>query len=185
MGFLRRDSGGGASENRQELNAQPIATAEEDPVVRQYRYLLRTAPADALEAAHLEALQLTHRSVRAEVLRSIQERLVAGLRLSPDNLAAIAHLAVLGERRVPGSLLRHYDALALQRLASAVLASEAAFGLLNGYAGWDGAEPEAPDDTAPEDGFGEKWREARNVHVNYKGWSGGPSSPDTWGNQGP
>jgi hypothetical protein len=37
----------------------PVA-ADEDPVVREYRYLLRTAAADALEAAHTEALAGPH-----------------------------------------------------------------------------------------------------------------------------
>src|SRR5690242_17707032 len=35
---------------------QPSPGAAEDQAVRQYRFLLRTAPQDALEAAHVDAL---------------------------------------------------------------------------------------------------------------------------------
>ena len=45
----------------------------EDPVIRQYRFLLRTAPLDALEAAHVEALTPMAPEVRAAVLSGVQE----------------------------------------------------------------------------------------------------------------
>lgn len=120
---------------------------DEDPVVRQYRYLLRTAPGDALDGIHREALAAIPAADRATVPRTIQEQLVAGLRLDADDVPALSRLLVLGERRTPGSLLRHCDPAVLGRLADAALVSEAAFGLLTGYAAWDGAEP-AP---APEE----------------------------------
>jgi hypothetical protein len=126
--------------------------------VRQYRYLLRTAPVDALEHAHLEALTAVGSSDREVVLRTVQDQLVSGLRLQPDDVPALARLVVLGERRSPGSVLRHCDAEVLRRLGHAALTSEAAFGLLNGYAAWDGRDPEP----APE----EEW-EARR-HRNWR-----------------
>ena len=51
--------------------------------MRQYRFLLRTAPLDALEEAHVEVLAPMARSRRAMVLRAVQDGLVAGLRLHP------------------------------------------------------------------------------------------------------
>jgi hypothetical protein len=83
-------------------------------------------------------------------------QLVAGLRLEADDIPALSRLVVLGERRSPGALLRHCPSATLRRLADAALVSEAAFGLLTGYAAWDGLDPEP----APE----EEWqaREHRN-----------------------
>ena len=118
-------------------------------MVRQYRYLLRTAPVDALEHVHLEALARMAPEDRAAVLRTVQEQLVTGLRLEPDDVPALTRLVVLGERRSPGALLRHCDPAVLRRLADFALVSEAAFGLLTGYAEWDGFDPEP----APEEGW--------------------------------
>lgn len=150
MSLLRRSKG-----------EQRPAGHDEDPVVRQYRYLLRTAPGDALDAIHREALAAISAADRATVLRTIQEQLVAGLRLDADDVPALSRLLVLGERRTPGSLLRHCDPAVLGRLAGAALVSEAAFGLLTGYAAWDGAEPE-PAEAAWEDADRhQKWHDAR------------------------
>jgi hypothetical protein len=136
----------------------PPVLAEEDPVVRQYRYLLRTAPVDALEHMHREALaRMTHEDCAA-VLQTVQQQLVTGSRLHPDDVQALARLVVLGERRSPGVLLRHCDTAVLRRLSDLALVSEAAFGLLTGYAAWDGRDPEPP----PE----EDWQARR-----HRSWS--------------
>ena len=118
----------------------PVAP-DEDPVVREYRYLLRTAPADALEAAHAEALAGPASGVRAAVLDAVREAFVAGQRVSPDRTTVTARLVVAGERRSPGAFLAACDPGALVVLARGVVGSEAAFGLFTGYAAWDGAEP--------------------------------------------
>lgn len=128
-------------------------------MVRQYRFLLRTAPVDALEAAHVEALGALQTSDRLVVLGTVQTVLVAGLRLGVDDVHALAHLVTSGERRVPGSLLTNCPARVLQRLAAKVIYSEAAFGLFGGYAGWDGAEPEPPRDDADMAGWDERWHQ--------------------------
>lgn len=135
--------------------------ANEDPVVRQYRFLVRTAPLDALEAVNVEALTALDGAGRSTVLTTVQEQLVAGLRLQPDNVPAIARLVTLGERRSPGALLRHCPAGALRRLADAALASEAAFGLLTGYADWDGADPEPSKEEELDKDFHSRWHDAR------------------------
>ena len=109
---------------------------------RQYRFLLRTAPVDALEAAHAEALSGPAADVRAAVLDGVREAFVAGGRLSPDRVTDVARLLVAGERRSPGAFLASCDDEALAVLAAAVVGSEAAFGLFSGYAAWDGAEPD-------------------------------------------
>ena len=141
--FIRRDRHG-------RLASDPDAV--EDPVVRQYRFLLRTAPADAVEAAHAESLPRLCDADRAAVLTAVQTGLVAGQRLTPEAVPKIAHLVVTGEHRDPGAFLRACPPPTLRALAQAVIHSESAFGLFGGYAGWDGAEPEPVDDSA--------WRDA-------------------------
>jgi hypothetical protein len=137
----------------------------EDPVARQYRFLLRTAPADALEAAHAEGLRALAPEVRQAVLGAVQQGLVAGQRLGPDEVDTLGHLIVNGERRDPGSFLRACSPGALGALSQAVVESDATFGLFTRYVDWDGAEPEPADDSAwaaagfnPDSG---RWNTAR------------------------
>ena len=114
----------------------------EDPVVRQYRFLLREASPDAVEAAHAEALPRLTADQRQGVLGAVQLGLVAGQRLTPDDTAQLAHLIVLGERRSPNAFLSTCDPGTLLALSHAVIHSDACFGLFGRYAGWDGADPQ-------------------------------------------
>ena len=151
-------------------------------MVRQYRYLLRTAPVDALEHVHLEALARLAPEDRAAVLHIVQEQLVTGLRLQPDDVPALTRLVVLGERRSPGALLRHCDPAVLRRLADFALVSEAAFGLLAGYAAWDGQDPAPPAEEAWEARKHRNWADPTEVtdaqrafggiYGNYSGGAG-------------
>ena len=152
----------------------------EDQSVRQYRFLLRTAPLDALEEAHVEVLAPMPRARRAMVLWAVQDGLVAGLRLQPDDVRPIAHLVTLGERRRPGDFLRACLPSVLLELAEGILVAEAMFGRFGGYAAWDGAEPQLTEGGEWVDGgFGEQWHDALMGHVLYRNFAGGPSSPDT------
>jgi hypothetical protein len=155
------------------------SAATEDVVVRQYRFLLRTAPADAMEAAHVEALASLSEDHRAAVLRSVQVGLVAGLRLSPDRVRDLAHLITLGERRAPGAFLNAMSPEVLRRLADVVVLTEAAFALFSGYAAWDGADPSSPEEGWADGGYGEQWHDALTARVFYRDFVGGPSSPDS------
>lgn len=138
--------------------------SSQDQGVRQYRYLLRTASLDALQAAHHEALDRLDDGQRSLVLAAVRDGLVAGQRLAPGDTAAIARLVSVGERRQPRAFLDACDPGALSALAEAVVGSEAAFGLLTGYAAWDGADPETA--WAGEDHGGDGAREALGVQVN-------------------
>ena len=151
----------------------------EDLVVRQYRYLLRTAAADAMEHAHVEALAALGEDSRAALLRAVQAGLVAGLRLSPRDVRPMAHLITLGERRRPGAFLGACEDRSLRALADGVVLAEASFALFGGYAGWDGADPVAADDAWCDGGFGERWHDALVARVTYRNFVGGPSSPDS------
>ena len=155
----------------------------EDVVVRQYRYLLRTAPADALEAAHVQALSELPDDARSAVLRAVQTALVCGLRLSFDQPHQLAHLITLGERRVPGAFLATLEEHWKRQLADHVVLAEASFGLFGGYAAWDGADPEPPEEAWVEDEFGQRWHSALHP-VYYRGYHGGPASADLFGGAG-
>jgi hypothetical protein len=152
----------------------------EDQSVRQYRFLLRTMPLDALEQAHVEALTPMARSRRSIVLRAVQHGLVAGLRLDPDDVRPLAHLVSLGERRRPGDFLGACPLPVLVQLAEGVLGSEAAFGRFAGYAAWDGSDP-VVDPGVDDSAYGQPWHVAHEVRVSYLGISGGPNSADAWG----
>lgn len=160
------------------------STAGEDQGVRQYRFLLRTAPLDALEEAHVEVLSTMARSRVALVLRGLQEGLVTGLRLGPDDVRPIAHRIALGERRRPGDFLAACPRVALLPLAEAVIVSEAMFGRFGGYAAWDGAEPELDEGAWTDGGFGEPWHDVRETRVLYRGALAGLSTPDTFAGSG-
>jgi hypothetical protein len=155
----------------------------EDVVVRQYRYLLRTAPADALEAAHVQALSELDDNARAAVLRAVQTALVCGLRLSFDQPRQLAHLITLGERRVPGAFLAALERHWRRALADHVVLAEASFALFGGYAAWDGSDPDAPEEVGADGEFAEPWR-ATLQPVYYRGYHGGPASADLFGGAG-
>ena len=153
----------------------------EDVVVRQYRFLLRTAPADALEMAHVEALSGLGWRDRGQVLAAVQDGLVAGLRLERGDVRALAHLVTLGERRAPGAFLAAVHPPTLRRLADLVVLAEASFGLFGGYAAWDGSDPVAAEEPWTDSGFAERWRTPLTVRVVYLDHTGGPSTPDSFG----
>ena len=110
-------------------------------MVRELRYQLRTGPLEALRDVTGAGLGALAADDRGTVLRTIQAQLVAGARLTPDDVAEIARLAVMGERREAGAVIRHLPGGVLDRLASAVVPAGRAAGLSEGYAAWDGSDP--------------------------------------------
>ena len=159
--------------------------SDEDPVVRQYRFLLREASPDAVEVAHTEALPRLTEDQRQAVLSAVQRGLVAGQRLKPDDSTPIAHLIVLGERRAPNAFLSSCDPATLLALSQAVIHSEACFGLFGQYAGWDGADPQPEDTSAWADaGFNPdsgQWNPSRRMARDASGIVHGGSVPDAGG----
>lgn len=147
----------------------------EEQEVRQYRYLLRTAPLDALEAAHVEALLSLGAQERLEVLRAVRQGLVAGLRASSEDVRTIAHLVAKGERRSPGAFLGSCNPPALKVLAEGVIVAEASFGLFGGYSAWDGLEPTPPDERDDSE-FAQGWHARLGTRDET-----GPRSYDGWG----
>jgi hypothetical protein len=161
---------------RKARDRQARATGVEDPVVRQYRFLLREASPDAVEVAHSEALaRLGEEQCRA-VLAAVRRGLVAGQRLRPTDSDQLAHLIVLGERRSPNAFLAACEPQTLLALSRAVIHSEACFGLFGRYAAWDGADPEPEDQSAWADaGFNPdsgRWNPQRRSHLADDGAGG-------------
>lgn len=122
----------------------------ESEVLREYRHILRTASADWQETAHRHALTTLGHDDRAMVLVEVQQLLLAGTRLRPDDVHAVARLLVLAERRRPRLLLDGLRPDLLERLAWAVVTSPIGRMLRAGYDVWDGVEPPRPRDPPVE-----------------------------------
>jgi hypothetical protein len=116
MGFLDRLLGRTPTEqHRQEAgwdngrNTQPAAkpprpaASEEERAVARYRYLLRTAPPEQLEALHAEAFAKLTPEQRQQLLRELSTASPgeAGTSAEPADLARVATRA---EMRQPGTL---------------------------------------------------------------------------------
>ena len=118
---------------------EPPAPVER-PEVRQYRYVLRTAHLEQLEALHRESIAALDVLNRAHVLRTAQDRLLSGRELTVDDIAGIAHLVTVGELRTPGIIVSALNEAALARLAHLVITRSAAVPLLEGHEDWDGQD---------------------------------------------
>ncbi|HZX42515.1 MAG TPA: hypothetical protein VFE93_11810 [Myxococcaceae bacterium] len=81
---------------------------EDEQAIERYRYLLRTAPPEAVEEAHAEAFARLTPEQRAEVLRRFGESLPAGelVEARAGDPRAMAQAATRAEIRDPGYLER-------------------------------------------------------------------------------
>jgi hypothetical protein len=123
----------------------------EPEVVREYRHLLRTAPADWQETAHRHALTALGPATRAAVLAQVRRVLLTGYRFGPDDVHAVARLIVLAERRAPRIVLDGLSADLLLTLATAATSSPTGRMLRAGIDVWDGREPPAaPEELPPQ-----------------------------------
>ena len=150
--------------------ADPMAPAKvardsvdvaEDVVVRQYRYLLTTAPVDALEGIHVEVLDSLPEADRGRLLRALTDAFATGRHVDGGETAKVAHLVAVGAHRSPRAWLESLGATFARRLAAGVLDTEASFGCFNGYAAWDGESPEPVEEAGPNDGFDPKGKRYR------------------------
>jgi len=110
MGFMDRVFGGSTEGRRgpDEQRDRSEPASSDDQAIERYRYLLRTAPPEAVEQAHAEAFARLTPEQRAEVLRRF------GGALPPSELGearsgdpgALARAATRAEVREPGFLER-------------------------------------------------------------------------------
>ncbi|WP_438855672.1 hypothetical protein [Agromyces sp. M3QZ16-3] len=109
MGFLDRLFG---TDDRTPRPAPPVPQArrpsEDELAVERYRYLLRTAPPESIEAVHAEAFAKLTPEQRQQVFRSLAEQAPEGERIVSDDPSALARAATRQELRQPGSMERAF-----------------------------------------------------------------------------
>lgn len=171
MGFLDRIFGGGSRPMRPGRGEAGVASADEQALAR-YRYLLRTAPPEALEQAHAEAFAQLTPAQRAQALRELSQELPpaergAAASNDPDP-RALARMATRAELRRPGTLERSFGGMSLGgmfagsllgSIAGTVIGSAIAHQFMNGFDGgsWGdegGLDSSQTEDVAAEDGAG-------------------------------
>lgn len=112
MGFIDRLFGNDSSAS--EARARPGDRArltDDERAVERYRYLLQTAPPEAIEQAHTEAFEKLTSEQRAQVLKELAGLLPPGDRVSMPKQAdsqTLARMATRAEMRQPGALERAF-----------------------------------------------------------------------------
>jgi hypothetical protein len=84
------------------------AQTEDERAVERYRYLLRTAPPDQVEAAHAEAFAKLTPQQRQEVLQQLAAGVPESERPRTDDPQGLARVATRAEFRQPGFLERTF-----------------------------------------------------------------------------
>ncbi len=112
MGFLRKLFGGGRDEYQpspspRHYGAQRRSTEDEQAVER-YRYMLRTAPPEAIEQAHAEAFARLTPEQRRLALQQLGQALPEQERLTGGDPRSFARMATRAEMRRPGTLERTF-----------------------------------------------------------------------------
>ncbi len=111
---------------RGSFHMQPEPHADEQALQR-YRYMLRTAPPEAIEQAHAEAFARLSPAQRAQVLRELTARLPpheqAAATLGQDDPQTLARLATRAELRQPGMLERTFGGMSGGMLAGTIFGS--------------------------------------------------------------
>ncbi|MET0434296.1 MAG: hypothetical protein ABW025_09030, partial [Cellulomonas sp.] len=115
MGFLDRLLGREPRQeqpHRQPYGARPAdARPPADPdqaAIERYRYLLRTAPPDAIEQAHAEAFAQLTPEQRRQVLDGLAAEVPPAERATDDDPRSLARMATRAELRQPGTLERSF-----------------------------------------------------------------------------
>jgi hypothetical protein len=115
MGFLDRLLGREPRQEqpyRQPYGARPAdARPPADPdqaAIERYRYLLRTAPPDAIEQAHAEAFAQLTPEQRRQVLDGLAAEVPPAERATDDDPRSLARMATRAELRQPGTLERSF-----------------------------------------------------------------------------
>ena len=115
MGLIDRLFGSPPKEPQAKEPQQPKTAPEQETsikdeqAVQRYRYLLRTAPPEAIEQAHAEAFAQLTPEQRAQVLRELSQQVPLSERAAVPSQAdpqSLARLATRAELRQPGILER-------------------------------------------------------------------------------
>ncbi|GHG29699.1 MULTISPECIES: hypothetical protein [Amycolatopsis] len=84
------------------------AQSEDERAIERYRYLLRTAPPDQVEAAHAEAFAKLTPQQRQQVLQQLADAVPESERPRTDDPQGLARVATRAEFRQPGFLERTF-----------------------------------------------------------------------------
>lgn len=106
MGFLDRLLGRDETPDPRRSGA-PEPDADELAIER-YRYLLRTAPPEAIEQAHAEAFAQLTPEQRRQVLAELSAQVPETERTGSDDPQSLARMATRAEVRRPGTLERAF-----------------------------------------------------------------------------
>jgi hypothetical protein len=117
MGFLSRLFGG-TPEPRDDVRRRgespgsdapsPAGQTADERAIARYRYLLRTAPPEAIEQAHAEAFAQLTPAQRRRVLEDLNRDLPPQERAAGDDPRSLARTATRAELRQPGTLERAF-----------------------------------------------------------------------------
>jgi hypothetical protein len=166
MGVWNRIFGGSSDEqDRRPWGANTSAgtapATGDDRAIERYRYLLRTAPPEAIEQAHAEAFASLSAEQRARVLKDLSEELPPAQRDAHNRSdpASLARLATRTELQRPGTLERRFGRTdmgsgifgggLLSSIAGAFIGTAVAHQLMESFGGDATA---AADDTADSAG---------------------------------
>ncbi|KQQ00933.1 MULTISPECIES: hypothetical protein [unclassified Rathayibacter] len=154
----RRASGYGSStEPRPAYGTPPgrSARSEDEIAIERYRYLLKTAPPEAIEQVHREAFEQLTPEQRQQVFRELREGAPVGDAPRSDDPQALAQSATRSELRQPGFMERRFSGGAGGMGFGGVLASSmlgTIAGFVIGSALADAFLPDAGGDMAAGEG---------------------------------
>lgn len=113
MDFLKRLFGGGDEREREQLrHAQQRVTPHDgrtpsdEQAVERYRYLVRTAPPEAIEQAHEQAFAQLTPEQRRMALQELSKTVPAHERIDRDDPKSLARMATRAELQQPGVVER-------------------------------------------------------------------------------
>lgn len=120
MGLLTRLFGG--EDERDELRrAKPSVTRRDggmpsgEQAIERYRYLVRTAPPEAIEQAHAQAFAQLSPQQRRIALQELSEAVPAHERIAGDDPQSLARMATRAELQQPGVVERIFSARSAMR----------------------------------------------------------------------
>jgi hypothetical protein len=99
---------GGWSRETNPGAARRAPVDSDEAAIERYRYLLRTAPPDAVEQAHREAFSQLTPEQRAQVLTQLGSQVPQAERATSDDPQSLARMATRAEMRRPGTLERSF-----------------------------------------------------------------------------
>ena len=111
MGFLDRLFGrrsGPEPTTARQPDTSPPAELTDEQAVERYRYLVRTAPPDAIEQAHEEAFAKLTPEQRQQALRDLSAAVPEHERATGDDPRSLARMATRAEVNRPGTVERAF-----------------------------------------------------------------------------